>query len=101
VLGGDRQAALCREMTKKFEECRRGRLDEIAAQYANAAPKGEIVVLIDRGRSEKISESDLESDLQQAMAGMSVKDAAETVARAHGLPRRQVYQMALKLGKNA
>ena len=61
--------------------------------------KGEIVVLIGRGGSAKIRESDVEEDLRTALAEMSMRDAADLVARAHDLPRREVYQLALKLGK--
>lgn len=99
VLGGERPAAMCRELTKKFEEVRRGTLDELAESLREARPKGEIVLLVDRARSSPVNASDLESDLKQALAEHSVRDAADLVARLHGLPRRQVYQLALTLGK--
>jgi len=98
VLGGDRQAAVCRELTKKFEEVRSGTLSELAEHYADAAVKGEIVVLIDR-RLEKIREDDIESDLIEALGRMSVRDAVDAVSTAHGAPRRKVYQLALTLPK--
>ncbi len=100
VLGPDRQAAVCRELTKKFEEVRRGTLAELAETYSGKAPKGEIVVLVDRGHLGSVNQTDLETDLRRAMADMSVRDAADLVARAHGLPRRKVYQTALALGKS-
>ncbi|WP_109466244.1 16S rRNA (cytidine(1402)-2'-O)-methyltransferase [Albibacillus kandeliae] len=100
VLGGERPAALCRELTKKFEEVRRGTLDELAQSVTEAPPKGEIVLVVDRGRSEKISESDVEEDLRRALEDNSLRDAADIVARMHDLPRRKVYQMALNLGKD-
>lgn len=99
VLGGTRQAAVCRELTKKFEEVQRGTLDTLALRYAKAAPKGEIVVLVDRPNSHSINPVDLESELKKALENMSVRDAADMVAQAHDLPRRQVYQAALALGK--
>jgi 16S rRNA (cytidine1402-2'-O)-methyltransferase len=99
VLGGTRPAALCRELTKKFEEIRRGPLAELAAELAEAPVRGEIVLVVDRAPSSTVSESDLESDLRTALQDHSVRDAAELVARMHGAPRRGVYQMALKLGK--
>lgn len=99
VLGGHRPAALCRELTKKFEEVRRDTLDGLRVSVAERPPKGEIVVLIDRGRSETVKEADLEEDIRQAITKMSVKDAADLVSRAHGLPRRKVYQLALALAK--
>ncbi len=100
VLGGTREGAVCREITKKFEEVMRGSLSDLAAQVGAQSLKGEVVVLVSRGRSEKIREVDLETDLIAALAGMSVKDAADAVSKAHNLPRRKVYQMALQLGKD-
>lgn len=99
VLGQDRQAVVGRELTKKFETVLRESLGNLAAHFAEHTVKGEIVVLVDRGRSETVSSSDLESDLIQAMQTQTVRDAADLVARLHGLPKRKVYQLALKLGK--
>lgn len=99
VLGADRAAAVCRELTKKFEEIRRAPLSELAEAYSGASPKGEIVVLVDRSRSESVNELDLEQDLRRTMADLSMRDAVDMVAKAHNLPRRQVYQLALKLTK--
>ncbi|MCX7560314.1 16S rRNA (cytidine(1402)-2'-O)-methyltransferase [Sulfitobacter sp. F26204] len=101
VLGGERQAAVCRELTKKFEEVRRGTLEELSHLYAKTSPKGEIVVLVDRGYSEPIKQIDIETSLRSALLEMSVRDAADMVAQAHALPRRQVYQIALALGKDS
>lgn len=96
ALGPDRPAAVCRELTKRFETVRRGTLGELAeAVAAEATPKGEIVLLIGAGDSESISESDVDSLLGQALRGGSLRDAAAEVAAATGLPRRKVYQMAL------
>ncbi|WP_189679318.1 16S rRNA (cytidine(1402)-2'-O)-methyltransferase [Seohaeicola zhoushanensis] len=100
VLGAERPAALCRELTKKFEEVRRAPLGELAADLAEAPVKGEIVLVVDRGRSGNVREIDVEADLIEAIKANRLRDAADLVARMHGLPRRQVYQMALKLGKD-
>ncbi len=99
VLGGARQAALCREITKKFEEIRRDTLDALAASCADAPPKGEIVVVIDRGDSSNVREMDLDRTLEEALQQGSVRDAAEAVALRLGLPRRKVYQRALQLAE--
>ncbi|MDP5217402.1 16S rRNA (cytidine(1402)-2'-O)-methyltransferase [Ruegeria sp. 2205SS24-7] len=96
---GDRQAALCRELTKKFEEVRRGTLSELAAALKAQGVKGEIVLLVDRARQVAASEEDVENALLTALESHSVKDAAELVARMYSLPRRPLYQRALKLGK--
>lgn len=99
ALGVGRKAAMCRELTKKFEEIQRDTLENLAELYQAKAPKGEVVVLIDRSRSDSVNHLDLETDLQRALTEMSMRDAVDLVAQAHGLPRRQVYQAALALGK--
>jgi len=99
ALGAERQAAMCRELTKKFEEVQRDTLENLAQAYLGKAPKGEVVVLIDRGRLETVKQVDLETDLKRALGDLSMRDAVDLVAQAHGLPRRQVYQTALALGK--
>ncbi|WP_171234917.1 16S rRNA (cytidine(1402)-2'-O)-methyltransferase [Ruegeria sp. HKCCA6837] len=99
VLGADRQAALCRELTKKFEEIRRGTLADLAEQYQDKTVKGEIVVLVDRGHSQSVNESDVEEALKRALESHSVRDAADLVSKMYDLPRRPIYQKALKLGK--
>ena len=96
---GDRRAAMCRELTKKFEEIRRGTLSELTLSVKDAPPKGEIVVVIDRAGQSVVNVSDLEADLRDALGRMSVRDASEMVAGAHGMARRKVYQMALGLDR--
>ncbi|MGI3211595.1 16S rRNA (cytidine(1402)-2'-O)-methyltransferase [Roseovarius tibetensis] len=97
ILGADRPAALCRELTKKFEEVRRGTLAELAEGCAVTPPKGEIVVVLGRGESENVKEVDLDRSLQDALTDLSVRDAADQVAARLRLPRRRVYQRALQL----
>ncbi|GLQ27908.1 16S rRNA (cytidine(1402)-2'-O)-methyltransferase [Sulfitobacter pacificus] len=99
VLGAGRSAAVCRELTKKFEELRRGSLEELSRIYEKNAPKGEIVVLVDRGHLESVNQVDIEESLRAALKEMSVRDAADMVSQAHDLPRRKVYQIALALDK--
>lgn len=95
VLGGDRQAVVCRELTKKFEETSRGTLAELAEAFDGRSVKGELVVLVGRAGATDVAEMDVEDALRDAMQTMRVKDAATVVAGALGLPRRQVYQVAL------
>ncbi len=92
---GPRDAALCRELTKKFEEVRRDTLDVLAEQVLTDPPKGEIVLVIDRDRSAPDA-NDMDAMLDEALATMSVKDAAAHVAAALSMPKRQVYQAALE-----
>lgn len=99
TLGGERQAAVCRELTKRFEEVSRGSLADLAAQFADRDVKGEIVVVIDRGTAAVATKSDIEAALRQALRGASVRDAAAEVAEAFGLPRKEVYRMALGLSE--
>ena len=100
ILGPDRPAALCREITKKFEEVRRGTLEELVHDLAQSPVKGEVVLVVDRARSQIVRECDIESDLIAALAKLSLKDAADVVSDMHGVKRRMVYQMALKMGKD-
>jgi len=101
MLGADRPAAVARELTKKFEEIRRGTLADLAAQYAaEPAPKGEAVVLVgppDAAAAHANSAAGLDAALTRALATMSVKDAAREVAAMLDLPRREVYARALEL----
>jgi len=97
ALGRDRAAAVCRELTKRFEEVTRGSLGELAELFAERPVKGEIVVVIDRPGEVSVGEEDLETALKAALAGASLKDAVAEVTKALNLPRRVVYQAALKL----
>jgi 16S rRNA (cytidine1402-2'-O)-methyltransferase len=97
TLGGERQAAVCRELTKRFEEVARGTIAELARDFAARSVKGEIVVVIDRPRAAVIQPAEVEARLKEALECHSIRDAATEVSQALGLPRRQVYQMALRL----
>ncbi len=99
VLGGERQAAICRELTKRFEEVSRGTLAELADAFAERSVKGEIVVLVDRARGVQVSDQSMEDALRDALKTMRLKDAATAVSEALGLPRRKVYQAALGMEK--
>jgi 16S rRNA (cytidine1402-2'-O)-methyltransferase len=98
ILGGEREAVVCRELTKKFEETTRGSLAMLAADFADRAVKGELVVMVGRAGAVEVADDDIDGALREAMKTMRVKDAATVVAGALGLPRRQVYQIALQLG---
>ena len=96
-LGQERQAALCRELTKRFEEVRRGSLQELLQGLEEAPVKGEIVVLVDRERNRKADPAAVEAALRQRLETMRLKDAAREVAEEFGLPKRDVYQLGLAL----
>jgi len=97
VMGGARDAAVCRELTKKFEEVIRAPLQDLADICADRSLKGEIVVLIDRPRSPNVSEVDIEAELKLLLETMSVRDASDELAAKTGVKRRKIYQMALAL----
>lgn len=99
TLGEAREAAVCRELTKRFEEVSRGSLGDLAAAFEGRNVKGEIVVLVGRAGAVDVAEADVEAALREAMKTMRVKDAATAVAGALGLPRRQVYQTALSMAQ--
>jgi len=96
---GDRPAAVARELTKLYEEVRRGTLADLARHYQEAGPpRGEIVVVVGPPLPDAPpSAADLDERLRAALATMHVKDAAASVAAELGLPRREVYARALAL----
>ncbi|WP_424939184.1 16S rRNA (cytidine(1402)-2'-O)-methyltransferase [Aliiroseovarius sp. S253] len=95
-----RSAAICRELTKKFEEIRRGTVQDLFDQIADMTLKGEIALVL--GPSETGTEEvDLEQMLGNALKDMSMKDAVAMVTQATGLPRRKVYQAALAMERDA
>lgn len=95
---GDREAAVTRELTKKFEEVVTGRLRELAIRYAESQPKGEIVLVVGPpAEAPPPSADDLDALLLDRLATLSVKDAAAAVAESLNLPRKQVYERALLL----
>ena len=95
AFGADRPAALARELTKTFEEVRRGPLGEIAASVDAQPPRGEITLVV--GGAVKTRDADVPAgDLAAAVAaleraGTPRKAAIAAVAQAHGIPKRVVY----------
>ena len=98
-LLGPRPAAIARELTKLFEEVRRGPLDALAGHYAGQTDiRGEIAIVIGPpDPAAAPAPGALDEALRLAMAGASVKDAAAEVAARYGLQRREVYARALEL----
>jgi 16S rRNA (cytidine1402-2'-O)-methyltransferase len=99
---GMRQAAVARELTKMFEETRRGALAELAAHYAEAGqPKGEIVVIVGPPEAKgEVSDEALDAFLIRALP-RGVKGAASEAARDLGVPRKRAYARALELKDRA
>lgn len=100
---GDRPCAVARELTKRFEEVRRGSLSALAAHYADkGAPKGEIVIVVGAPNADGVEawdEAAVDKLLHKLLFedGMSVKDASAFVAAKSGLKKNTVYQQALLL----
>lgn len=102
---GPRPAAVCREMTKKFEEVRRGSLADLTDHYeAEGAPKGEIVLVVGPPDAEVLraaradaAAATAESLLREALTSMGPGRAASKVAAATGVPRKELYARALAL----
>jgi 16S rRNA (cytidine1402-2'-O)-methyltransferase len=99
VLGGERQATVCRELTTPFEEFRRGTLAELAAHYAeNDNVKGEIVVAIAPPGEKAAPEGEMLDDILKALAEkMPAARAATEAARQTGLPRKDLYARLLEI----
>jgi 16S rRNA (cytidine1402-2'-O)-methyltransferase len=99
ILGPDRNAAVCRELTKRFEEVSRGRLGSLAEDFAGRDVKGEVVVLVDRAAEALADAESIEAALVAALTSMSVKDAASFVSQTLGVPRKMAYRIALDRAK--
>lgn len=95
---GNREAAVAREITKKFEECVTGSLTELAARYEDAPPKGEIVIVVaPPGEAPPASAEDADAALAEALTRLPVSKAAGEVAKRFGLDRKALYARAMKL----
>lgn len=97
---GDREAAVAREITKLYEQCITGTLTTLAARYADAPPKGEIVIVVappGEAVPEAADDTTLDAALRDAMADKPVAQAAKAVAKRFGLDRHDVYARALAL----
>ena len=99
ALGGDRRVAIARELTKKFEEVWRGTLAEAVDHVAETEARGEYVLVVGGApEAEAATEDDVEAALRSRLAaGLATRDAVAEVAAELGVPKRQVYEMALRL----
>jgi 16S rRNA (cytidine1402-2'-O)-methyltransferase len=97
VVLGDREAVVCRELTKLYETIVRGPLSHLAADPQFEAPRGELVVLVAPGREAEATAADADVALADALTRLKPADAAAEVAKALGLSRRDLYKRALAL----
>ena len=99
---GNRRAAVCRELSKKFEEIARGDLENLVARYEkDGAPKGEVVVVIEGNSAEPSAKSEFDTDelLAKALNHMSVRSASAFVAELTGQRKKDIYNKALGIEK--
>ena len=96
-IDANRSTVVARELTKKFEEVIRGTAAELARDPRMDALKGEVVMLLDRPSAPQADEAAVQAALRIRLGRMTVKDAAREVAQELGLPRREVYQLALAM----
>lgn len=95
---GPREAAVTRELTKRFEEVRRGTLPDLAKHYATEGPpRGEVVLVIAPPEELVAGDDALDAALKDAMRSQSASRAAAEVAKALNMPRKRAYARALEL----
>lgn len=99
AFGADRPAVACRELTKRFEEIRRGSLGELAGWAAEQRARGEITLVV-AGSPAEVREPPDEEVLRAAVAtrvavGSSHRDAVAAVAREYGVSRRELYELTV------
>ena len=103
IFGGDRQAAVCREMTKTYEETVRGSLQELILWSESKEILGEITVVlagVPVGTAEKTAEEIVARVREYESAGMDRKDAISTVAKECELPKKVVYAAVVDASKS-
>lgn len=100
AFGGERRLALCRELTKLHEEVRRTTLGEAAEFYRANEPRGEFVLVVEGAPPAAEEEMTLEQGLERVKElrerGLSLKDAARQAAKETGLPKNELYTLALR-----
>lgn len=97
LLGASRPAVVARELTKLYEETRRGSLGELALYYKENPPKGEIVILLSPPENNEASQQDIDALLTEQLQTYSLRDAVAVVATITGLKKGDVYKRALAL----
>lgn len=98
---GNRPAAVARELTKLHENVTRAPLRELMSLHETANPKGEIVVLVGPPISGGVTDEEISDRVSDALAHMSLRDAAKAVAESLKVPRSRVYDLALRVKSRA
>lgn len=104
ILGEDRNASVCKELTKRYEHFERGTLGGLYRHFEANEPKGEFVIVIEGFQGElpkaesPLDAMSIEEELQKVIAeGLSKKEAIAAVSKRRGLPKKEVYQIAIDL----
>lgn len=101
---GDRYCVVARELTKLHETLYRGTLPELATVFSEGdAPKGELVLVIEGAdkNDSRMSPDDVRAQLEQRLKTTSLRDAVQEMELLSGLPRKQIYQLALEISKTS
>ena len=101
---GDRQAVVARELTKLHENLHRGRLSALAGFFStNGPPRGELVLVIEGADkdSQNMSHEEVRTQLEELMQQASLRDAVRQAELLSGLPRKDIYTLALQIEKSA
>lgn len=94
-LAADRQAAVARELTKQFEEVRRGTVGELARYYEDSPPRGEVVLVIEGAAPPPLDEEAVRQRARALRAeGVSAREVARTLVAEHGVARNTAYRLA-------
>src|SRR4029077_3769209 len=92
---GDRQVVVARELTKQFEEIRRGTVAELSAYYESSPPRGEVVIVLEGTTLQPLAEDELRTRVKtMRAAGLSARDVAAALVREDGAPRNLAYRLA-------
>ncbi len=94
---GNREATLARELTKLHEDVRRARLADLASEFADAPPKGEVVIVVGPPEQAEVSDAAIEASLTPILESLSIRDASRIVADTLKVPKGRVYDVALAL----
>ena len=101
IFGPERPAAVCRELTKKFEQALRGKLTDVASKREADMPlKGEVVIVLGPPVAGEVTQADVDQALKEALISKTVKDAARDVSKSLGIPRKTAYNRALEINRN-
>ena len=100
--GADRATCVAREMTKKFEEVRRGTLGELATYYEESSPRGEVVIVIGGAAPREVDAGAMEDIARELRSeGLSARDIVSTLVTKHGASRNQAYRLVHEEGSSS